>query len=103
VNKMEYLQLIFLASCFILFAVPVAFVANHVYDDGLFGRIGLLGIASAASMFLLEAMDQTALDVPPKAVLLTGSFALFMVWHLLRFHRRVLMRKKWAGTERRAT
>ena len=98
-NPMDYMQMTFLVSCVVLFFVPVWFVAHEVYDDGLFGRIGLLGIASAAAMFLLEAWDETAFAVPPKAVLLTASIAWFLVWHMLRFHGRV--RLGWFGKDRR--
>lgn len=85
------MKAVFLISCLVLFLVPITFVLHDVYEEGVFGRAGLLGIAFAAATFLLEwAFGDNGVAVQPQVVLLTASFALFLSWHLFRFHRRVL-------------
>ena len=48
------------------------------------------------------AASTILLVIPGPTVLLVVSFALFLIWHLLRFHRRVLRRRTWNGSERRS-
>ena len=43
----------------VLFVIPVLFVMNDVYEDGLIGRIFLLGISFGSATFLLEIMSGT--------------------------------------------
>lgn len=83
-------QTIFLVACVVLFLVPPWFVVNSVYQDGVIGRAGLLGISFGAAIFLAEAAFGTPIYAPPLFVWLAAFFAIFMVWHLFRFHRRVL-------------
>lgn len=86
-------QSLFLVACAVLFVVPLVFVAHRVYRDGVLGRLALLCIAFAAFMFLAEAIAGQPFYVPPLVVLLVVSFAVFMVWHLFRFHCRVLKQR----------
>ena len=88
---MSYL---FLAICAVLVVVPLFFVSHRVYKDGIAGRAGLLGIAFAAATFLLESLAGTEYEMLPQTVLLSGSFAVFLIWHLFRFHRRVICGKQ---------
>lgn len=81
---------LFLLACSVLFVVPVVFVTHSVYEDGFFGRIGLLGISFAAATFILEWFGGEEYEVLPQTVMMATAFALFLVWHLFRFHRRVL-------------
>lgn len=93
----------FLIACGVLFVVPISFVVHKVYDDGLVGRIGLLGVSFSAALFLLHALagaldDKVEkLPVPPGMVLMACCFAIFLVWHLFRFHRRVLLHRRVLG------
>ena len=80
----------FLIACSILFVVPLIFVTHNVYQDGVFGRIGLLGISFSSSLFLMEATVGVQYDILPQTVFLAWAFAVFLVWHLFRFHCRVL-------------
>ena len=82
---------IFFSACAVLVVVPMTFVCHDVYQDGVFGRAGLLGIAFSAATFLLEAaFGESEYQIMPQTVMLTSSFAVFLCWHLWRFHRRVL-------------
>lgn len=81
------------ASLAVLIVVPAWFILHDVYDDGIVGRASLGGVILAAAVLLMQAVD-AAPTPPAAAVLLIGSFAVFLVWHLFRFHRRVLRRAK---------
>lgn len=87
---MSLWEVIFIVACIVLFVVPVIFVYHRVYDDGFFGRLGLLGLASMAFIVLLETAFGGGYGIAAEVALLVASFAVFMVWHLVRFHRRVL-------------
>ncbi len=84
---------IFVFACAVLFIVPLYFVMHSVYDDGLIGRVGLLGISFSAATFLLEFADGQEYDMLPQTVFMAVMFAWFLCWHLFRFERRVLVRK----------
>lgn len=84
-------QVIFLTSCAILTFVPLLFVINRVYQDGIFGRLGLLGISFASSTYLIEkVLVGTRYDVLPQTAAFFAFVAVFLCWHLFRFHVRVL-------------
>jgi hypothetical protein len=84
---------LFLASCVVLFFVPLYFVVNQVYQDGVFGRGSLLGISFFSFGILGEASFGVGFYVPSIVVLLIASFAVFLTWHLARFHGRVLKKQ----------
>lgn len=88
---MNYL---FVLDCAVLFAVPLWFVAHKVYLDGVFGRAGLLGVSFGAATFLFGFADGIEYDVLPQMLILVTSFAVFLVWHLLRFERRIAKQKE---------
>lgn len=85
---------LFVVSCIVLFVVPVIFVYHRVYDDGLVGRFGLVGLASMSGIVLLETLFGQGYGIAAEVSLLVASFALFMIWHLVRFHRRVLRNRR---------
>ena len=93
-------MILFMMSCSVLAVVPLYFVINAIYSDGVIGRAGLLGVSSFASIFLLETYAGIKYDALPEVVGLVTSFAVFLMWHLFRFHRRVLSmkpdRKEWS-------
>lgn len=82
---------VFLVACIVLLVVPLVFVAHNVYQDGFFGRVGLLGIAFSAATYIGEWMLGTEYEILPQTVLMVVAFAIFLCWHLWRFHRRVLL------------
>lgn len=87
---------LFLFACLVLSVVPLYFVVNSVYQDGVFGRASLLGISFCSSLFIGEACFGTPIQVHPLIVLLVSSFAVFACWHLVRFHGRILKRvQQW--------
>jgi hypothetical protein len=89
---------LFLVACSVLSIVPLYFVLNSVYQDGVFGRASLLGISFCSFLFVLEALFGNPIQVHPLVVLLVSSFAVFACWHLGRFHFRVLKRKsQWTS------
>ena len=83
-------QAIAVIACLALFLVPPIFVTHKVYKDGVFGRAGLLGISFGAAVFLGEFWLGSAPYLPPIAVWLIAFMAVFICWHLIRFHLRVL-------------
>lgn len=94
-------EAIFLISCSILAALPLLFVVNKVYQDGVLGRMGLLGISFSAWTYLIEKfLVGTHYDVLPQTAAFFAFVALFLSWHLFRFHSRVL---KIARAEKRAS
>lgn len=92
---------IFIVACVVLFIVPVIFVYHRVYDDGFFGRLGLVGLASMSAIVLLETAFGDGYGISAEVSLLVASFALFMVWHLWRFHRRVVTKRRTAAADSR--
>jgi len=89
---MSLSMMIFWTSCWILFLVPPYFVWNKVYKDGLIGRASLLAISFTAATFILQAMatEHKSYDMLPQTIAFVTSFAVFLVWHLFRFHLRVM-------------
>lgn len=88
---------IFYATLFALALLPLYFVVNSVYKDGIVGRAALLLVSFSSSAILLDVFvgaDKWKYDPSPPAVMLTLSFATFLLWHLVRFHYRVLMKTK---------
>lgn len=85
---------IFMLCCVVLVVVPIVFVLHKVYQDGFFGRCGLLGIAFAAATFLLEWLHGEEYVMLPQTVALVVSFTVFLCWHLFRFHSRVVLERK---------
>lgn len=83
----------FAAACLVLFVVPVLFILNRVYQDGLLGRLALAGISSFAALFLGEILLGNGYHVELEEVGLVTAFAVFLCWHLFRFHRRVLRQR----------
>lgn len=94
---------IFLAACAVLVTVPMYFIVHRVYQDGIVGRIALSLIAFAAATFFLDMIDGTEWEILPQIALMTAAFAAFLVWHLWRFHRRVLKTYPDFEVERRKT
>lgn len=86
-------QTIFLLSCLVLAFVPLYFVLHSVYQDGIFGRGSLLGISFCSIGILLESIFGNGFYVPPIVSLQVAAFAVFSVWHLVRFERRVLKKE----------
>ena len=89
-------MILFYSACGFLLVVPVLFVMNRVYEDGIFGRISLLGISAVAGLFLLDSVDEGGGVYEPTWLTMWGfvSFAVFLVWHLCRFHHRVFTNEK---------
>lgn len=83
-----------LFACAILFIVPILFVWNKVYQDGFVGRVALIGISFAALVFAFRIVNGEITHLWPETELLVISFAVFLCWHLWRFHSRVLTSKR---------
>lgn len=102
-------MLLFWAALGVLATLPLYFVYNRVYKDGVIGRMALLAISFNAWVILLDTFlgdEATKYHPTPPAVGLTLAVAGFLVWHLYRFHYRVVQRmdKTCAcETERRTT
>lgn len=87
-------MIFFWIACTALFVVPVYFVKNSVYQDGIAGRFGLLLISFFAAMFMLDAgTSEGPYDINAKGVGMLTAFAIFIVWHLWRFHTRVARKR----------
>ena len=85
---------IFMVCCIVLVVVPLYFVANQVYQDGLIGRCGLLGISFFSATFPMEWAVGAKYEMMWQSTLLVLSFTVFLCWHLCRFHSRVLMERR---------
>jgi hypothetical protein len=101
----------FYIACVVLLVVPPWFIRHRVYDDGLVGRIFLVVIVLGAFAVLGQAAvtywdawrsspswplasgvdwSRAGYHVEGEEAFLAGGFAGFLVWHLWRFHRRVV-------------
>jgi len=104
-------EILFYFANLVLLLVPPAFIKNKVYDDGVFGRIALGGIVLCAFAILGQAglsyfdawwacpdwprfkpstYKAAGYHVVWEEAWLAAAFAAFLVWHLVRFHRRIL-------------
>jgi hypothetical protein len=85
-----------------LFVIPLVFVANRVYNDGVIGRLALFGISGAAGLALMGVARGYDYFYGPETTILIVSFTAFLIWHLFRFHRMVLSHKGNRDHERRS-
>lgn len=87
-------HLLFYSVCVVLAVIPLIFVFNKVYKDGIVGRVGLLGISFIAWTWIFDLLfnDYGALESSNRGIALDTMVAIFLVWHLFRFHRRVIRR-----------
>jgi hypothetical protein len=90
-------RVIVCVSCALLTVVPLYFILHNVYKDGAIGRVALFFIALFASSIEVEWLIGPLVGVPSDAetlrrllVGLIACFTVFLCWHLVRFHRRVL-------------
>lgn len=85
---------LFILACLTLGTVPGFFIWNRVYKDGVFGRASLGGVMFFSWTFLLEAaFGEGEYDLSMQTEGMVICFAVFLVWHLGRFHARVLKRE----------
>lgn len=87
------MNILLVVACSVLFVVPLYFVVNSVYQDGVFGRGSLLGISFFSAAILGDTAVGNGFYVPSVVVLLICAFAVFLSWHLCRFHSRVFRGK----------
>lgn len=76
----------------VLFIVPLVFVSNKVYKDGVLGRISLATISiTSLTLFCEHRLFQNDPNTMMMLfTLLVLAVAGFLCWHLWRFHARVL-------------
>lgn len=86
-------EIIFYLACAVIAVVPLIFVVNKVYEDGVLGRAFLLLMSFCAWMYLIERLTVGAQYLQPLMVAFFVGAAGFLCWHLVRWHRRVLRRK----------
>lgn len=89
----------FYSSLTLLALVPLYFVWNRVYKDGVMGRAALLTISFCSWAILLDVTlgeDEDKYTPSRLGVMLVVAFTAFLCWHLWRFHRRV---EKRLGTQ----
>ena len=84
-----FLYYSFLASCVVLFVLPIYFAFHPMYKDGVFGRWSLLGISFFASCFLWQEWFGNGSDLLIWTEGLVISFATFFLWHFFRFSSRI--------------
>lgn len=91
---MGFYEWLFIAAVAVLFVVPPIFVWHRVYDDGVFGRLGLAGISFCSFVILAEAtLGRQVYHTSGEVAGLVAAFAVFLVWHLVRFHMRVVLKR----------
>lgn len=114
-------EIFFYLGCAILIIVPSWFIAHRVYDDGIVGRIALSAIILAAVAIVAQAMagyfdawwaspawpafrgadySDAGYNVAREEAALVMAFAVFITWHLWRFHRRVVRQTRQATPPR---
>lgn len=93
-DEMIFMMYAIFIACTVLFIVPIVFVWNEVYQDGVFGRIGLLGISFSAFLFAARILSYGYTRLWPETEIMVISFAIFLCWHLFRFHARVITSRR---------
>lgn len=94
------MNVLFLLSLAVLVIIPAVFIYHEVYEDGVMGRAFLGGILLFSSVPLMETfLDDMTYTLPAEIVCLIASFAGFISWHMMRFHRRVVRAKRAARGE----
>lgn len=96
-------EILFYLACLVLIVVPIWFIRHKVYDDGVLGRCALALIAICAFAVLGQAgvtyfdawqagtgYAAAGYHVELEEAWLVVGFAVFITWHLVRFHRRVV-------------
>lgn len=86
-------EILYYLSSLVSLVVAYVFISHSVYDDGLIGRIGLAGIGGTSALVVMQAVFGQGLIIQPVVALQAAAFAGFMVWHLFRFHARVLKQR----------
>ena len=76
---------LWIASVLVLLAAPVVLMWNRFYEDGLFGRVALIGVSFSAFIFALKVFTLDIKSPWPETVTMMVSFAIFMIWHLVKF------------------
>src|SRR5690242_1392051 len=90
--------IIFYATCTVLATVPMYFIFHRVYKDGLIGKLGLMGISLTAWSYIfdLASLERDYPYLSNRQLMWVFMFAVFLVWHLFRFHRRVLTKSSYS-------
>lgn len=85
-------NLLFDGALLVLAVLPLIFIYNRVYKDGVFGRIALSCICAASALLVLERRffgnDENVVWM--LLTVLVVGMATFLSWHLVRFHTRVV-------------
>lgn len=91
----------FVVACIVLFVVPITLVFNDDYEDRILGRLGLLGIAFFAAIFLSEIFFGGGYHIEREEAGLFAMMALFLLWHLRTFCKRIKKKKQIAAVAAR--
>lgn len=91
----------FLVACIPLALVPPIFIYHKIYKDGIIGRLALAGMSAMAWItwifhFYADESDSVPLGL---IALLVIFMATFMIWHLFRFHFRVVKEQTANGAK----
>lgn len=73
----------------VLAVVPILFVWDEVYQDGLVGRVSLVTISFSSVVFILRLSNGEIGHLWPETQLIIIAFAVFLIWSLIRFQNRV--------------
>lgn len=77
----------YLVALAVIMALSALLVMWCHYDDGLFGKIALIGCFFGAGVPLWEIVSGIEYKLLPSTVLLTCAMALFLLRHVFRFIR----------------
>lgn len=83
---------IFYFTLALLANVPLYFVWEKSYHDGIIGRAALLLISFSAWAVVLDIVigdDGTKYQPPRLGLAMLIGFTVYLIWHLWRFRRRV--------------
>lgn len=88
---MVFGNLLFDGALLVLAVLPLVFICNRVYKDGVFGRIALASICAASALLFIERRfyGNDERIVWMLLTVLVVAMATFLSWHLMRFHTRI--------------
>lgn len=91
---MTYSTLFVVVMAVLILAAAFFLITCQKYEDGVVGRIGLVLLCFSQIMILMAAHDGTPYMHSPTETVGNIGIAIFMVWHVARFLRRIVREKQ---------
>lgn len=91
---MSYSTVFVIIMAVFILAAAFFLITCQKYEDGVIGRIGLVLVCFAQIMILMAAYDGVPYSHSPTEILGNIGLGIFMVWHVVRFLRRIVREKQ---------